>query len=157
MLICKCNCVCTSLGFEIGWFACACAAVIFSLDLEKGDNWTVANVSYSRCTHVDRFIVLVYLKMNMWMCASMCGVHSLNKLEENSNSIFHHLSIGSGDRRVFFNFSSAVLMSKIGGLMICLIYCFFPFSTLSFFYCISFLSSVNMKCYPLYAHCSQAH
>lgn len=60
----------------------------------------------------------------------VCAVHSLKKLEPNSNSIFHHFG-----RRYYFTlsfalfffylFTAAVSMSKIVALMNCLIYCFF--------------------------------
>lgn len=62
----------------------------------------------------------------IWMSACVRVEDSLNKLDPNSKQIFHYSSIGWGDRHLF---TTAVLMSKIVGLMICLIYCFLsPFA-----------------------------
>lgn len=95
----------------------------------------------------------IHTVSNVYVCV-LCIYHIINK-NPNSNSIFHHFGIGSTSFSFIFHLSFsnglhffyAVSMSKIGVLMICLIYCFFSLfssSVFSFFF-VSFCFSCMQK------------
>lgn len=98
----------------------------------------------------------IHTVSNVYVCV-LCIYHIINK-NPNSNSIFHHFGIGSTSFSFIFHLSFsnglhffyAVSMSKIGVLMICLIYCFF-FSSLRLSSLFFLFLSAFLVCRSVYA------